>query len=107
MQPTIIPSTLVYHHFCLEDLWLLFILVSDTQSTPITAHEKLPKFCDWKPIRLLGNKLPELKTLKIYPLFKCFLVDNEFGIELPELQWNMSYWNEKDGRFSFETQLKI
>ena len=33
-------------------------------------------------------------------------MDNEFGIELPELQWNMSYWNEKDGRFSFETQLK-
>ena len=28
-------------------------------------------------------------------------------MELQQLQWNMSYWNEKDGRLSFETQLKI
>ena len=34
---------LVYYHFCLEDrvLWFLFILVSEIQSAPMVAYEKL------------------------------------------------------------------
>ena len=42
-----------------------------------------------------------------YLLWSAFLVDNVLGIKLQQLQWNMSYWNEKDGRLSFESQLKI
>ena len=42
-----------------------------------------------------------------YLLWSAFLVDNVSGIKLQQLQWNMSYWNEKDGRLSFESQLKI
>ena len=43
LLPRIIPSFYVYHHFYLEDLvsWLLFILVSDTQSIPIVVQERL------------------------------------------------------------------
>ena len=39
----IIPSTYVYHSFCLEDwvLWLLFILVSETQSASMVVQERL------------------------------------------------------------------
>ena len=34
-------------------------------------------------------------------------MDNALQIEPWQLQLNMSYWNGKDGRLSFETQLKI
>ena len=39
----IIPSTCVYHRFWLEDwvLWILLVLVSETQSAHIVAQEKL------------------------------------------------------------------
>lgn len=69
----IILSTSVYHRFCLKVLWLLFVLLSDTQSslkvpprhpphpppphTHIVAHDSLCKFCDLKPTRLMENPL--------------------------------------------------
>ena len=34
-------------------------------------------------------------------------MDNVLGIKLWQLQWNMSFWNENDGKLSFEIQLKI
>ena len=40
-------------------------------------------------------------------LWDTFLVDNVLRIALRQLQWNMSYWNGKDGKLSFQTQLKI
>ena len=49
-----------------------FILVSDTQSATIVVVERLQKFCDQKPTRLLEKSLLELRTLKICPSLKCF-----------------------------------
>ena len=39
----IIPSTLGYYRFCLENLvlWFLFILVKDAQSASVVAYESL------------------------------------------------------------------
>ena len=42
-----------------------------------------------------------------YVLWSGFLWINVLKIELWQLQKFVSYWNEKDGRFRFETQLKI
>ena len=47
------------------------------------------------------------KHRKYTLLWSAFLVDNVLREELRQLQWNVSYWNVKDGRLSFETQLKI
>ena len=47
------------------------------------------------------------KRWKYILLWSAFLVDNVLGIELQQLQWNMTYWNEKDESLSFETQLKV
>ena len=103
-----IPSTLFYHHCCLEHwvLWLLFILVCDTQTAP------------WWPVKVCKNfhvlntqdswktHFKSRKHWK-YILWNASLTDNALGIELWQLQWNINYWNGKDGRLSFETQLKI
>ena len=63
-----------------------------------------------KPARLLDNNTSTIKNWKYILLWDAFLVDDVLGIEIRLLQWNIimkCYWNKKDGRFSFEIQLKI
>ena len=107
IQSEVIPSILVYQHFCFKDWvsWLLLILVSDTQSAlsmKVCKNFAIHNQLDCCKMHFLCKKYK-----KFILHWSDFPVDNGFRIELPQLQWNISYWKEKDGRLSFETQLKI
>ena len=103
-----IPSTLFYHHCCLEHwvLWLLFILVCDTQTAPWWPVKVCKNFAVLNSQDCWKTHFQSIKHWK-YILWNASLTDNALGIELWQLQWNINYWNGKDGRLSFETQLKI
>ena len=72
-------------------LWLLFILVSDTQSTSIVAQEMAVKILQFRTSWIAGKGASRVKKpWKYILLWSSFIVDDVLEIELQQLTWNMS-----------------
>ena len=99
-------------HFILPSLllrtlsFMVTVYFGDTQTAPWWPVKFCKNFAVLNSQDCWKTHFQSIKHWK-YILWNASLTDNALGIELWQLQWNINYWNGKDGRLSFETQLKI
>ena len=99
-SPPVFSQRIEFYRYCL--LWL-----ERLKAPPWWLRKGCKNFSPQNSLDCWKTHVQSKKYWKYIPLWSAFLVDNVLGIELQQLQWNMSYWNDKRQGLSFETQLKI